>query len=634
MAAIQSSPSTGFSGNYYNTAGQMVVVGRLLVMRQADRNNRSSSDGCIFLGGPMRLSTLLIVLILSTQYACADQPQTPPGIRTLFPADPQRKLTVPQVQRILARKVDLQFQRTPLDEALTRIGRENGLPVSVDFTSLDEEGIAADETLDVNLKNVALGPALQLVLGQFGLVADRVAGGLLVTTKYASWDTTDSRSHPIGKLLEAGLTPMGLRTLIEEFELGGPKYADLPPDQVVLQNGLLTAKLLRPGHRQLEELLPKLQLALETGRCLASDPPERKLQDRLRKPVTMVVPDWSVKKLADWITDRWGIPVFIDRRDLENEGISLDRMTTGGHFFEVRLGTVLQEVLAPLGLHIHSTDGILLITTGFSTMDWMSFAVFDLRRQHGLGWLGPEQSLDLVLGYTDASWDDAPYNQIRYCDGLLVVRQTQAAIQEIDELLRRLREAKLRQKPETTVWLTPTDQPSRRLRPLLKQLVRFTGGPNCLPQFLDLLRQRKITVTTDQPGSTHHQIDPQKLSVPLLQNISIAEALDRVLTPHSLGWRVESGILKISTREETEWLWNRTVAVFTVGDLLSSGMKPETLMTGIYRDPATGPWKPAWPGHQPGYHDEMQIVDGLLVVWLHQPGLRAVARRLQILRAD
>lgn len=141
-------------------------------------------------------------------------PRTAPGMEgkpEYFPApSPAEKHILTELEQTT---MDLEFQDTPLSEALSSISHDHGISVVLDRTALADEGLAIDEPVNCFVKGVRLKSALNLLLKPLQLtylVADDV---LMVTTLVNEDERIITRVYPVGDLCNE--TPDSFNELVQ-----------------------------------------------------------------------------------------------------------------------------------------------------------------------------------------------------------------------------------------------------------------------------------------------------------------------------------------------------------------------------------------------------------------------------------
>ncbi|MCC7475554.1 MAG: VWA domain-containing protein, partial [Pirellulales bacterium] len=95
----------------------------------------------------------------------------------------------------------LDFTDTPLNDVVTRLSEDYGIPIQIDHPALDEAGVGSDEPVTVNLHNVSLRSALRLMLKNLQLtylVQDEV---LMITTPQRAEENLVVKVYPVADLV-------------------------------------------------------------------------------------------------------------------------------------------------------------------------------------------------------------------------------------------------------------------------------------------------------------------------------------------------------------------------------------------------------------------------------------------------
>lgn len=106
------------------------------------------------------------------------------------------------IERALREKVEVNFNETPLSEALDTLSRQTGINVFLDVEGLAAEGVTSDTPVTMNLTNeISLKSVLNLILGQHRLayiIQDEV---LRITSEQARAGDTITRPYYVGDLV-------------------------------------------------------------------------------------------------------------------------------------------------------------------------------------------------------------------------------------------------------------------------------------------------------------------------------------------------------------------------------------------------------------------------------------------------
>src|SRR5690606_6218860 len=86
--------------------------------------------------------------------------------RAAIPADDNRNEADKkiQIEKSLTRPISLHYKNTPLSEVVKHIATDAGINVVVDNLGLAEAGVKPDQAVTIDVENVKLSSALQLIL--------------------------------------------------------------------------------------------------------------------------------------------------------------------------------------------------------------------------------------------------------------------------------------------------------------------------------------------------------------------------------------------------------------------------------------------------------------------------------------
>ena len=200
-----------------------------------------------------------------------------------------------RIERLLVQETtNLDFEETPLKEAMQFIGSFHNVNVVMDAKSLEEATIAIDQPLTMHLSGITLASGLKLMLEPLQLTYVVENEVLKITTLEVANHRYETRVYDVRKLMEAGYDPELLTKIIspvlrvqdgnctstsdgktvkgEQGKLGEAVIA-IPEGLVIYQT--------QPAHREIAKLLRQLErhaagkrASNPTGKGQASVPSE------------------------------------------------------------------------------------------------------------------------------------------------------------------------------------------------------------------------------------------------------------------------------------------------------------------------------------------------------------------------
>ena len=167
------------------------------------------------------------------------------------------KANRPSEQRILSAltgETALEFIDTPLSDVVEFLAATHDIPIRIEESALEEEGLTLDEPINIVLRGVALDSALNLVLDPIELtyvVEDEV---MKITTRTEARGRLELRVYAVGPLLDAGVLEVDAipELLLQQEE---------PEGKAIIAGNFVTLRQSQPAHRKTRELLEQLHRA-------------------------------------------------------------------------------------------------------------------------------------------------------------------------------------------------------------------------------------------------------------------------------------------------------------------------------------------------------------------------------------
>jgi hypothetical protein len=174
---------------------------------------------------------------------------------------------VDRINRALAvplKSSGLEFEGEPLENVISFLQEEYGLPIQLDVPALEEVGLSADEPVSINIKKVSLKSALRLMLKRLQLtyiIQDEVmivtspeeAESQLVVCVYDVRDLVNARNAT--KELEQLVGVVTACIATETWAVKGGGEAEIRP----LRPGQLVVSQTRPVHDDIADLLAAMR---------------------------------------------------------------------------------------------------------------------------------------------------------------------------------------------------------------------------------------------------------------------------------------------------------------------------------------------------------------------------------------
>ena len=102
-----------------------------------------------------------------------------------------------KIEKALLEPASFQFTQTPLFGIAGLISKEHGIPVVLDRSHLEDEGISPDHEVEIDIEKIALGDGLQLMLEPEGMGFIVKNGVLLITSEFVAEATYETRIYDV-----------------------------------------------------------------------------------------------------------------------------------------------------------------------------------------------------------------------------------------------------------------------------------------------------------------------------------------------------------------------------------------------------------------------------------------------------
>ncbi|MEW4490612.1 hypothetical protein AB1L42_21180 [Thalassoglobus sp. JC818] len=167
-------------------------------------------------------------------------------------------------------------------------------------------------------------------------------------------------------------------------------------------------------------------------------PVRKKVEDALRETTAVEMFDVPLRDVVEYFSSLHEIPILLDQKELDNEGISQDHeltLTVTG----VELQDALTLLLETAELGFIVKNNVLVVMPKYVADEYYETRVYDVR---DLYIDDPEALADVLIHTTgDNSWkEQGGSGDLSFIHSSFVIRQNRATHREIDRLLVKLRE--------------------------------------------------------------------------------------------------------------------------------------------------------------------------------------------------
>jgi hypothetical protein len=362
----------------------------------------------------------------------------------------------------LAARVTVNFTEQPLREIVKWLQQERSLNVLVDYSTLAEEGLLVGEPITDHSEDAPLYLLLnRLQVMRLGWYYEDET--LFITTTEQADEYKLTVPYNLADLFDSGFkAESGIRTVVNST---GGKWEDVDGEggASVLLGDVLFVRQSNAVHQQVAGLLAALRK--HGRRTFTADPAQHEiLRQKLDEKITVEFDDAPLNTVIQELARQVKADLRLDLIRLADEGIP-DRSPVSVKMTDRPLAIVLRAFLHKLNLTWTLRDGVLWITT-VGCEEANKTAVFDVRdlcrnpRESG-------QLMRAIQTQTIGKWEDEDGEggvMTTPKTGVLVVRQSERALDDLLKLLESYRAALRISKPREIAVVDPEELVTRYYR--------------------------------------------------------------------------------------------------------------------------------------------------------------------------
>lgn len=340
-----------------------------------------------------------------------------------------------KLDKRLAQKVSVDFDKKPVDEALRELGDKNKLPVEI-----DPEASLDSAVITLTASGISLESALQIICDANHVVWAVEKGKLMVMTVEADEKSMVVREYPLAglggnidpQLLAVNLVGMTSGMWIVVDQEGGDITAITPQSMTIRQS--------RKVHGEVQSLFDQMSAAAG-GRAkavTAQDRAEQLIVKKLQTPVQVAAGELDLTELLDQLLKKNGVPYWVDNVALSDEGIDLARLQSTVDAKKVPAAKRLDAIVAQHNLSWSVAAEVVQITTAAKANETMFVRVYDVSKL-----VAPNRPIPVVMGQLLGNKDLGEWQMTAGTGGgimpfgtSLVIRQTGNAHAKIAKILK------------------------------------------------------------------------------------------------------------------------------------------------------------------------------------------------------
>ncbi len=299
-----------------------------------------------------------------------------------------RKRSEAEIHSALRTKISLDVEEMTLGDVLEKLSKENRLQIQIEKATVQDEGISLETPITLSVTDVTLRSVLHLVLEPQQMTTVIRNEMLTVTTHVKASALLESRLYEVHRLLERDDSAEVIDLLSACFGLttSSEPAAGYGSVREVRVAKALSIRQTQKVHAEIAALLAELEgeLSIPAGQPPIARPldaageAEQAIRAKLAAKCSLKCEEETLEDLLTRIAREHSLPLWIDRANLLDEGISLESPITLD-IGNVRLESVLNTFLEMCDLRWVIDDEVLKITTKDKAATMLVTRVYDIR---------------------------------------------------------------------------------------------------------------------------------------------------------------------------------------------------------------------------------------------------------------
>jgi len=355
-----------------------------------------------------------------------------------------------RVAKAFSRPVVLDFEETPLCDAVAFLADQTDIEFYIDERALDDVGIGVDVPVTAKFQRSPLKDALPLILRELDLVAIPRDQAVWITTPEEACEMMEVRVYDVADLIRVeGEQPAYVSEADAEPLIELIMTAVEPTDwdwvggagSIKGFRQTLVVRQTPQCHDEVDALLTDLRAAL-AGKPCRTDACEKSLE----RQVTADLKEVPLCDALEFLSKAADVDIALDRRSLDDIGIAPDTPVSVD-LKDAPLQSVLDRIAGPLDCQTCPRGAVIVFTSEEEAECRLTnryHRVDELLAENQEKGGSPEydyaELYDLLYGVVaPETWDEVGgAGSISFFKGVMVVSQTPAVHAEIEELLKDL----------------------------------------------------------------------------------------------------------------------------------------------------------------------------------------------------
>ncbi len=290
------------------------------------------------------------------------------------------------ISKALRTPVRVDFNETPMADALYLMADRQEIPLNLDKTALTGAGIRPETPITLQLNGASLASALRLITEPLALETRIVDDTLLVTTQAKARDLLLTTTYNFADLDDEILENLAavIQNIVARDSWSEPNG---PGKLIRLRNGLIIRQTTAV-HREITELLEDIGHTLLTHKGQPGSPrnlareAEAAIDRKLATRGNLKCQKQPLKEVLTALGRSHGLAFWLNEAALADEAIATDALLTFDHE-QMPLELILKLLLTPLQLEYVVQDDVVQVTTRAKADEILVTRTYDVRNLAG-----------------------------------------------------------------------------------------------------------------------------------------------------------------------------------------------------------------------------------------------------------
>lgn len=289
--------------------------------------------------------------------------------------------STPQVNKKFAKKVSVEVSDVRIGEFLLGLAEDHKVSIEVDNYGIAADGFSIDNPISLRLNDVTLLTVIKLASETVGLTCSPKGAGVFVSTPISAREVLDEKQYNLPWIHNMRVDARSLAAAIETTTPGPWMTIDAEGGEfTAIAHAAFKISQNWENHREIANILFQIASIVRGKGQQQISPFEIATLKSLTKSVEVPSLTEPLDEFLQRLLVKNGINLWIDRMELNNEGIKLD-VPTQSSPTKQPISSHLAEALQPHQLIAYVDGEVVKISTIEADNETMVTRVYDVRQQ-------------------------------------------------------------------------------------------------------------------------------------------------------------------------------------------------------------------------------------------------------------